>query len=279
MKKKLTVAFQGKKGAYSEQAAFGYFGEDITPYGFDYSEEVISALEDEETEYAILPIENSIVGHVDVNQDLLINDKLVVIGETYLHIHHHLLGVPGALLDDITEVHSHPIALGQCKDFLKRHKIEMVPDFDTAGASRDLLAKNKKHIGTISSKLCTDYYGLEVIHDRIQKVKNNYTRFLVITKKNNLKKPMEQEKTSMAMGIHHDPGSLANCLSTFARFEINLTKLESRPIADDPFNYIFYIDFLEGLTSSKAQECLKELEKFTSFINIIGSYPLGNKEF
>lgn len=274
---KSTVAFQGKKGAYSEMAAYQFFGKDVRAYGLEYSEDVIGAVLDQETEFGILPIENSIVGHVDINQDLLTHPDLFIIGESYLHIHHHLLGLPGSGLDDITEVHSHPIALGQCKDFLSRHKIKKVPDFDTAGAAKELLAKGKKHIGTISSKLCADYYGLEIIHERIQKVHNNYTRFMSFTRKDNIPSQHTQEKTSIAMTTTHDPGALVKCLQVFSNNGINLTKLESRPIVEDPFNYIFYLDFLGDLNSKLVQDCLNEVKQFTTQIKIMGSYPRAER--
>jgi len=281
-KKNITVAFQGKKGAYSEQASYQYFksiDQEINAYGLDYSEDVIGAVLEEETDYGILPIENSIVGHVDINQDLLTNPDLFIFGETFLHIHHHLLGLKGSTLDDITEVHSHPIALGQCKDFLARHKIDPVAHFDTAGSAKSLVKNKQKHVGTISSQLCANYYGLDIIHDRIQKVKKNYTRFLAFSKKSNIPKGLKQEITSMAIMTKHDPGSLVRCLAVFSEHGINLTKLESRPIPEDPFNYIFYIDILAGLDDEKTQVCLNEIKTHARDLKIMGSYPKATRVF
>jgi len=169
----MKVAFQGTKGAYSELALYKFFGEmHAKPLGFDLSEEVFQALEEGEVQYAILPVENSIVGNVAINTDLILSHDFYVIGEVYQEINHCLLALPGVTLEQIKTVHSHPVAHAQCHDFLTRHKITPIPAFDTAGACENLVKKNLKHEATIASALCAKYYGLNIVEDSIQKVQN-----------------------------------------------------------------------------------------------------------
>lgn len=274
-KKTIKVAFQGTKGAYSEEAIEQFFGKDAKPVGFEYSNNVFQSVQQEECDFGMLPIENSIAGHVDINLDLFTQDNFFISGETYLPINHTLLALPGTTLDEIKEVYSHPIALEQCKDFLTRHNIKAIPDFDTAGAALKLMNNKFKGVGTISSKNCAEHYNLDIVENRIQRFPNNYTRFLAFVKKENIPEGLKQEKTSIAITTKHNPGALLNCLKEFADSEINLTKLESRPIPENPFNYIFYIDFLSALDCARTQDCLKRLKANAEQILILGSYPLG----
>lgn len=274
----MKVAFQGTKGSYSEEALYQYFGkEKVEPVGIDLSEDVCLALENGEVAAAILPIENSIVGNVDINMDLIFKHHFFAIGEVYLPINHCLMVNPGVKLEDIDIVHSHPIALAQCHDFFKENGIKPVPEFDTAGSARLLSQKKSKNEGTIGSRLCSDYYGLDIISDKVQKVQNNITRFLVFVKEKDIPTGIGKEKTSIAFSTKHHPGALLGCLQEFAKNNINLTKLESRPIPENPFMYIFYADFLGAITEPKIKQCLQDLHKDASNIKIIGSYPVGRR--
>lgn len=271
----MKVAFQGAEGAYSEIALRKFFGDEVTVMGFDHSEQVIESLLEEEVDRAILPVENSIVGNVAVNMDLLYSEDVWALGEVFIPIQHCLLAKPGVKLKDIKTVYSHPIALAQCRDFLNRHHIEAKPEFDTAGASKLLRARGHEHEGTISSSLCADYYDLEILEDHIQKVKNNITRFLIISRGDDIPKDIKQEKISMAFMTKHHSGALLNCLQEFKKFDLNLTKLESRPIVDNPFAYVFFVDFLGDLNQKTVKDCLQALKSDTDFIKIIGSYEKG----
>lgn len=271
----MKVAFQGTKGAYSEVAINEYFNEDVESIGFELSEQVCEALEANEVAMGVLPVENSIVGNVNINMDLLLQHNFFAIGEYFLKIKHHLLALPGTKLEQIEKVHSHPIALSQCRDFLNRHNMRSVPDFDTAGACMLLRERGHTTEATIASSLCEEYYGLEIIEDNIQKVETNFTRFLVFVKEDKIPESLNQEKTSIALKTKHHPGALLNCLQVFKNFNINLTKLESRPIPENPFDYIFFIDFTGALTDPYIQMALKKLKDDAAHVKILGSYPAG----
>jgi len=267
------VAFQGKKGAYSEMAIREYFKKDVEPKGFDLSEEVCNALEDDDVAIGVLPVENSIVGNVAVNVDLLLKHHFFIIGEIYLPINHCLLAKRGVKLKDIKYVKSHPIALAQCHDFLTKNKIKGIPEFDTAGSSELLSKSNILDEATISSSLSAQYYDLEIISEDIQKVNTNFTRFVVFVKEKNIPEGLKLEKTSIAFSTNHKPGALLGCLQEFATFGLNLTKIESRPIPENPFMYTFFVDFLGSIHDDKVRDCLVKLKDHTSSIKILGSYP------
>ncbi|MCB9062655.1 MAG: prephenate dehydratase [Halobacteriovoraceae bacterium] len=271
----MKVAFQGTRGAYSEMALKKFFShhDNIEVHGFDLSEHVCEAVRDGEVDYGILPVENSIVGSVTINIDMFYEYQIYAIGEVYLRINHCLLGLPGAKTEEIKKVYSHPIALGQCRDFLTRHKIESEYFYDTAGAAKMLFEKQDSQLGTISSSLCSEIYGLNIIEEGIQKVKENITRFLVFVDKHKVIPDVRKEKTSLAFSTKHHPGALLNCLQSFASHNINLTKLESRPIIENPFEYIFFVDFSSSIDDKNVKDCLNELEKDAKDIKILGSYP------
>ncbi|MDC1175509.1 prephenate dehydratase domain-containing protein, partial [Bacteriovoracaceae bacterium] len=243
----MKVAFQGSRGAYSEEAIYRYFGEDVTPVGFELSEQVFEAVVQQEVATGLVPVENSIVGNVNVNLELFNTLPVFAFAEVYHPIKHYLLSHKGARLDEIEKVHSHPIALAQCRDYLNRHNIQSIPDFDTAGSCK--LLKDRSHFneGTIASRLCAEFYDLDIIDDDIQKVQNNITRFLVFTREDEVPSAISQEKTSLSFSTKHHPGALLNCLQTFKNFDLNLTKLESRPIPENPFEYYFFVDLLAGI--------------------------------
>jgi prephenate dehydratase len=237
------IGFQGEPGAYSEEAARSYFNEEIETCGYALSEQVFSALLKKDVAMALLPVENSIVGNVSVNMDLIYSEGVFAIGEMYLPIHHHLMALPGVKLSDIKKAYSHPIALAQCRDFLIQNDIEAVTDYDTAGSCKKLAKRQERHEAAIGSKLCAETYGLEILSDNIQKVTTNITRFLLLTREEDIPKGMIQSKTSIAFTAHHQPGALLDCLQIFKKYDINMTKLESRPLAENPFDYIFFRRF------------------------------------
>jgi prephenate dehydratase len=273
----IKVAFQGTRGAYSEEALYKYFSEDVEAVGFELSEQVCEALREGEVAMGILPVENSIVGNVTVNLDLLHKYNVFAIGEVYFPINHCLLAKPGVRLEEIRSVHSHPIALAQCRDFLNKHEIKSIPEYDTAGSSKLLAEKDVREEATISSALCAEYYDLEVINNDVQKVKNNITRFLIFVNEENIPDGIAQEKTSIAFSTNHNPGALLNCLQQFAEHNLNLTKLESRPIPENPFMYTFFVDFMGSINDKNVKDCLINLNKDTKSIKVLGCYPEGHK--
>jgi len=275
----MKVAFQGERGAYSEVALGNYFNQEVEAIGLELSEEVTDALLNKKVAMAILPVENSIVGNVNVNLDLIYKYPIFAIGEVYQTIHHHLLVVPGTNLSDIKNVYSHPIALAQCRDFINKYRMNALADYDTAGSCKLLKEREgQKKLQTdaaIGSFLCAKTYGLEILSDDIQHTQNNITRFLVLVREDEIPKDIIQSKTSIAFSANHRPGALLDCLQIFKKYSINMTKLESRPIPEDPFQYIFYVDFMSGLKDPNTIECLSELNRSAHHVKILGSYPKG----
>jgi len=275
----MKIAFQGERGAYSEEASLRFFNDqEITPMGFELSEEVVDALLQKETKYAVLPVENSIVGNVNVNLDLLYKSEIYAIGEIYLPIHHHLLAIPGSAIGDLKKVYSHPIALAQCRDYLNRHKLKPIADYDTAGSCKQLALRADRSEGAIGSKLCSETYGLEIIESNVQKLADNITRFLVLARIDDKPEGLIPTKTSIAFSSGHHPGALLDCLQIFKKFGVNLTKLESRPIPENPFEYIFFVDFLGGLEERDVSDCIRELRRSAHHLKILGSYSAGDRK-
>ncbi len=272
----MKVAFQGERGAYSESALLNFFGTQAHATGFPLSEQVIEAVLDHKVDAAILPVENSIVGNVAVNLDLIYHHEVEIWGEYYQPIKHCLMALPGVRLEDLQEVSSHPIALSQCHHFLAKHKIRPHAEYDTAGAAKVLQQKalepKSKVQGIIASKLCAEYYGLEILSDQIQNVPNNFTRFVVLSRLGSKSERATPNKTSMAFATAHRPGALLECLHCFSRHKLNLTKIESRPDPDNPFQYIFFVDFMTALNDGAVEQCLNELKQHTLSIKILGNY-------
>jgi prephenate dehydratase len=273
----MKIGFQGHKGAYSELALREYFGNDSKSFGFDISESVLENLVNGQLDIGFLPIENSIVGNVAVNLDLLNQHETYIIGEFYLNINHCLLVKPGTKITEIKFAHSHPIALAQCRSFLKKNSIEPVSGLDTAGSALKLTERNEKHHAVIASSLCSEYYGLEILREKIQTVENNITRFVAFVKKENIPSQLKQEKTSLSFSTNHEAGALLKCMQVFSNHKINLTKIESRPVPTDPFHYIFFVDFVGAINHPEIIACLDELRPHVQYVNILGSYPLAKK--
>jgi prephenate dehydratase len=271
----LRVAFQGASGAYSEQAVRKHFPNDVNPIGYTLSEQVIEALQNDQVDYGVLPIENSIVGNVAVNSDLLFHSGFQIIAEIYIPIKHCLMSKKGKKLEDIKKVFSHPIALAQCRDYLNKNSIIPISDHDTALACKELSLRDVENEGSIGSSLCAEYYDLEILARDIQNVENNITRFFVFVKKDFVPIDLAQEKLSLAFTTKHNPGALLDCLHLFAMHDINLTKLESRPIPQNPFEYVFFVDFIGSVKDKQVEICLDELSNVAKSIHFLGNYPIS----
>lgn len=272
----LKVGFQGLRGAYSEMALKKYFGATAEPFGFNEFEDVFVHLDNEQLDYGVLPLENTIAGTVTENYDMLLRYKVCMIGEVYLKIEHCLLGVPGAKLDGITAAYSHPHALKQCRRFCKEHNIMQVPKFDTAGSSAFIAEEGNMFHAGIASSLCAELYNLMILSDKIQANELNTTRFAVVRPGGMDIEDVEYgAKTSLAFKARHEPGALLKCLEIFAEYGLNLTKLESRPIPDIPWEYIFYIDFeaSDGTAKGSAKEALHRLREQVLMVKLLGTYP------
>jgi prephenate dehydratase len=270
------VSFQGVRGAYSEEAALKRFP-DAEPVGFPYSEQVVEAVDSGRAEYGILPIENSIAGPVGVNLDLFLAHDVFIIDEIYLPIDHCLLAKPGTKLGDVWSVYSHPIALAQCREFLNAHGYKAVPEYDTAGSAELIAGHGRPGEAAIAPKRCASIYGLEVLAENIQSVRANITRFGLFVRRDKVPAGLRMEKTSLAFTAAHRPGALLGCLKRFADNGVNLTKLESRPVATDPFAYVFLADLLGGMDDAPVKKALAELGADAGSVKILGSYPLGTR--
>lgn len=270
------MAFQGLRGAYSEEAALrGVPGAE--PVGFPYSEQVVEAVEAGRAELGILPLENSIAGAVSLNVDLFLNHDLFIIAEVYLPIDHCLLAKPGAKLADVWTVYSHPIALAQCRDFINKHGFKAMPEYDTAGSAELVARHGKPGEAAVAPRACAQVYGLEVLAENIQTNRENITRFAVFSRADAVPAGLRMEKTSLAFRTAHKPGALLGCLRRFAELGLNLTKLESRPIPEDPFAYVFLVDFAGGLEDENVKKALAGLKDDAGLVKVLGSYPLGKR--
>jgi prephenate dehydratase len=263
------------RGAYSEAALLRHFGDDASAVGFPFSEQVFDAVEQGRADAGFVPVENSIAGSVGVNTDLLLERKIYAIAESYFPIEHCLLGRPGDRLEDVKTVRSHPIALAQCRDFLNARGLVAVPEYDTAGAAELVAGRGTPGEAAIASRRCAEVYGLNVLADEIQSAALNITRFLAFVSEAKIPSGLRREKTSLAFAVHHHPGALLECLKLFADHAINLTKLESRPIPANPFEYSFFVDLLGGTDDVAVAAALAELRGRARHVKVLGSYALA----
>jgi prephenate dehydratase len=268
------IAIQGYAGSFHQVAALQYFGNETTIVPCATFRELIKlAANKKETHGGIMAIENSIAGSILPNYILLQKSNLHIVGEVYLRIEQNLLVYPGVTLNDIKEVHSHPMALLQCLDFLEQHNWKLIETEDTALSAQQIHKKRSPHIAGIASKLAADLFDLEILASNIHTQKNNYTRFLVLQKDN---VEVEQaDKASINFQTNHTKGSLAKVLSKVSEEGINLSKLQSMPIAGTNFKYSFHAD-LEFENINQLNKALKSIEPLTENVRILGIYKNGN---
>lgn len=272
----LKIAIQGLEGAYGHEAALNNF---VKPQIIfcPSSEEVFEKIENQSVDLALVPIENSIVGNVSVNTDLFIKYKIKIAAEFFHPVSHCLLGLPNSEIADIKKVYSHPVALGQCRDFLLKNAMEIIDSFDTAGSAKLINEWQDISKASIASSLASEYYKLRILARDIQSFSKNYTRFCVILPQRHHYYPSEKGpyKTSLAFAAAHSPGALLDTLNIFAKYKINLTKIESRPVPQNLFQYVFYIDFLGSSKDPEISEALGELKEKVQNLFFFGSYPIG----
>ena len=264
------VAFQGEHGAYSEEALRQHFGPDVETLPCHAFEHIFDAVENGKADFAAAPVENSTAGSINKSYDLLLDHDLRVHGEIMLRVRHCLLTTPGNA-DKIKEVRSHPQALAQCESYMNRHGYTAVPWYDTAGSAKDLAAKPEPGVAVIASRLAAETYGLEVVEAGIEDIQHNYTRFFVIGKGEATR--ADRCKTSLVFAVPNTAGSLYGALEEFARRRINLTKIESRPRRNRPWQYVFYVDFDGHWQDKEAGEALVYLLNRAAFVKLLGSYP------
>jgi prephenate dehydratase len=269
------VAFQGERGAYGEIAALRYFSE-IKLLPLKSFQDVFDAAENGKVEYIVVPVENSIEGSINEIYDLLLQTKMNIVGEIYQRVRHCLIANRGA--KRIRYVHSHPQALAQCRVYLQNKRLKPVPAYDTAGAVKLIKEKKMTDSAAVASERAAQLYDMEILDEGIENRKNNYTRFFVLSQKkkkslrNDLHDADHIHKTSIIFSVRHVPGALFGILGEFAIRKINLTKIESRPTKETPWEYNFYVDFEGHLQSKAVHEALISIKPKTSYIKVLGSY-------
>jgi prephenate dehydratase len=268
--KPAVVAFQGEHGAFSEEACRLHFGPGVNTLPCRTFEDIFAAVDQGRADYGTVPVENSTAGSINKSFDLLLDHDLKLHGEIMLRVHHNLLTLPGNA-GALTQVRSHPQALAQCESYLNRHKYAAVPWYDTAGSAKDLAADPAPGVGVIASKLAAEVYGLEIVDEHIEDMPNNYTRFFVVGRGD---PPAATNcKTTLVFAVPNTPGSLYHALGEFANRNINLTKLESRPRRNRPWQYVFYLD-LDGHWQDPAiSAAVVSLLNRAAFVKLLGSYP------
>lgn len=287
----LRVAFQGETGAFSEEAVRALFGTDGVPVPHASFRAAFEAVAAGDVDRALLPIENARFGSVHANVDLLREYGLPIVGEVHLRIRHHLMARPGTALADVRRVRSHPQALGQCDAWLRAHlpDAEIVPDYDTAGAARrlaDAMLGGEALDGeaAIASAAAADEYGLDVLAARIEGDPNNVTRFLAIAREaaggggEVQDRATPTHKTSLVFALRDNvPGALFKSLAVFALRDLDLLKIESRPLVGSPGQYLFYLDVRGAATDRPVARALDHLADFAARVQVLGSYPAGRR--
>lgn len=267
----VAVAFPGETGAYSEEAAFQYFGVSTLPIPCESLDEVFAAVERNEAPYGVVPCENSLEGSISRTYDLLLESSLKVRGETELMVTHCLIGAPGARVDRLKRVYSHPQALGQCRAYLERLNCELVPTYDTAGSVKFIKERGTKDEAAVASARAAEVHGMKILVREIEDNPNNFTRFFVLAKQDS--PPTGNDKTSVVFAVKHKPGALYESLQTLADRKVNLTKIESRPTRRKPWEYNFYVDLAGHREDRLLKEALAALDESTLFVKVLGSYP------
>lgn len=266
----MRVAFQGEPGAYSEQAVFDYFG-DVETKPCESFDVVFDSVVDDSCEFGLIPIENSLAGSIHQNYDLLLRHDLHINGEYPLRVQHCLIALPGVKKEDIKKAISHPQALGQCAAYLRGLGIKAEQAYDTAGSVKLLKESGERNTAAIASRRAAELYGMQILEEGIEDNPENYTRFLAISK--TAVQPKGEAKTSIVFTLKNQPGALFKALSVFALRDIDLTKIESRPLQGKPWEYLFYIDFIGATQDDASKRALDHLGEYALMVRVLGSYP------
>ncbi|MBF0460925.1 MAG: prephenate dehydratase [Magnetococcales bacterium] len=272
-----TIAFQGIRGAYSEQACREKMP-DCLHVPCKTFEDIFQQVEDGLVDWGMLPVENSVAGVVSDSYDLLARHNLFIVGEHYQRVRHCLLGIRGARLEQIRTVYSHPQALAQCHAFIRQQGWERQAAYDTAGAAADLLQRGNPTEAALASALCAELYQLDILGQDVQDSPLNTTRFLLIARDKAQPSPDLPCKTSLLFEVRNIPAALYKCLGGFATNGINLTRLESRPIPGRHWSYHFYLDFQGHPDDTDCQLAMEEISFFTDSLKILGCYQEASNQ-
>jgi prephenate dehydratase len=274
----MRVAFQGELGAFSQEAIRQLLGAKAKPVPCARFDEVFEALEKGRVDAAVTPIENTLHGSVHQNYDLLLKHDFVITGETNVRIVHNLIAPPGTRFSQVRKVYSHDVALNQCLEFFRRHKaIESVPFYDTAGSVKMVMETRPEGAAAIASELAAKIYGGQILKREIEDDRQNYTRFFLLEAQG--AKPRQAKgsqskawKTSLVFSTRNVPGALFRALSALALRDLNLTKLESRPLRGRPWEYMFYLDLIGRQGDEVVRNALGHLGEVADFLRVLGTY-------
>jgi prephenate dehydratase len=282
-KHRTRVAFQGERGAFSEEAARRILGEKIEPCPKREFDEMFEAVIRDEADCAVVPIENTLAGSVIKNYDLLVDYDLEIIGELVLRVAHNLIAPKGTHLRSLRKIYSHPVALAQCEDFLHKLRLEIpsleiLPAYDTAGAVKLVVENGRHDEAAIASRAAATTYRAQILAEGIESNPQNFTRFFVMARPDRrgsvrLKTRSREVKTSIVFRTTNKPGALFHALEAFAKGKIDLAKIESRPIVGRPWEYSFYLDFMGDRNAPAARRALASLTMVAESLRIFGSYP------
>ena len=278
MSKAIRVAYQGERGAFSEVAARRLLGGDVTPVPCHSFEKMFASVTGGESHCCVAPIENSLAGSIHRNYDLLMGSGLTIAGETNLRIVHNLIAPRGVALADVRRIYSHPVALAQCTRFLAAHPdAEPVPVHDTAGAVRLVVEQGRGDAAALASDTAAEIYGAEVLERSVEDNAQNFTRFLLLLPDGaptpELREQPRRWKTSLVFRTQNKPGALFRALGAFAIFDIDLAKIESRPIEGRPWEYAFYLDIVGRREDAVVARALSNLGELAETVRVLGSYP------
>lgn len=268
--KKARVVFQGAEGAYSQAAMIKYFGDEVKSFHVDSFREAMGAIAEGAADFAVLPIENSTAGIVSENYDLLVEFENYIVGEQIIKIEHCLLGVPGAKMEDILRVYSHPQSLMQSARFLGDHSWQQISMQNNAFAAKKVAEDGDPTQAAIASEYAAGVYGLEVLRKGVNQNGSNSTRFIIVTNQKIFRK--DAGKISICFEIPHESGSLYQILSHFIYNNLNMTKIESRPIPERSWEYRFFVDFEGNLADDGVKNALRGLREEALNLKILGNY-------
>ncbi len=277
------AAFQGERGAFSEEAARRLLGRRVEVLPCLRFEDVFRNLSEKKAQAAVVPIENTLAGSVHENYDHLLRFELPIVAETSVRIVHNLIAPPGVPFRKLRRVFSHPVALNQCLNFFaKNPRIEKIPFYDTAGSVKMIMEEGLRDAGGIASALAAENYGAAILKRSIEDDRRNFTRFFLLRRPEFARRfPVKANsrtrwKTSLVFTTRNVPGALFRSLSAFALRDLNLAKIESRPLRGKPWEYLFYLDFLGHVDDPVSRKALGHLEEVADFWRVLGCYPRGN---
>jgi prephenate dehydratase len=269
------VGFQGEPGAYSEAAALAYFGETTDTVPCETFDEVFERVAAADCRYGMVPIENSLAGSIHHNYDLLLRHELKIGGEYILRVEHCLIAHPETALEDVRVVTSHPQALLQCDSFIRTRGLAREAAYDTAGSVKLLAETGRRDTAAIASRRAAQVYGMKILMENIEDDPENYTRFLALEREGEAehRTGISAYKTSIVFALPNAPGVLFRALSVFALRDIDLTKIESRPVPGKPWEYLFYLDFAENAEGERGKRAIEHLQEIATYLRVFGSYP------